>query len=88
MHSPSWTGTSSHSVAADSSLVALAEAVDRLDLKRPIMHEKPVLKIRNGFHPLQAMCLEQGQYIHNDTMVEGGAGGDFSPVVSVENDGC
>jgi DNA mismatch repair ATPase MutS len=67
---------------ADSSLIAFAEAVDRFDLRRPVIKEQPVLKIRKGFHPLHAMCVPTGQYIDNDTVLEGGGDGDHSSMVS------
>jgi hypothetical protein len=47
------------------------------------MKEEPVLKIRKGFHPLHMMCVPDGQYIHNDTMIKGGSEtGDISSMVS------
>ncbi|TXT07304.1 hypothetical protein VHUM_03474 [Vanrija humicola] len=65
-------------------LLCLARAVDKFGLTRPVMKEEPVLKIRKGFHPLHMMCVPDGQYIHNDTMIKGGSEtGDISSMMVV-----
>lgn len=52
------------------SLLAFAEAAERFQLKRPAMTQDPVLRIKNGWHPLYAMCIPPGQYIGNDTVLD------------------
>ncbi|WOO84537.1 DNA mismatch repair protein MSH5 [Vanrija pseudolonga] len=65
-------------------LLCLAGAVDKFDLTRPVMKEEPVLKIRKGFHLLHMMCVPDGPYIHNDTMIKGGSEtGDVSSMMVV-----
>lgn len=64
------------------SLLAFADAVERFDLRRPVMRQKPILKIRKGFHPLHAMCVPTGRYIDNDTVLQGGGGNDMAGMVS------
>jgi len=68
-------------ILANHSLLAFADAVDRFDLRRPVMREEPILKIRKGFHPLHAMCVPSGQYIDNDTMLQGGGGENVAGMV-------
>jgi DNA mismatch repair ATPase MutS len=46
------------------------------------MTEEPTLKIKNGWHPLYAMALGEGQYIGNDTMLDAGPDPDIAAMVS------
>lgn len=66
------------------SLAAFAEAVKRFGLRRPVLKEEPVLKVHKGWHPLYAECVPKGQYIDNDTAIEGGGDtdGELSSMVS------
>lgn len=69
---------------AESSLPAYADAVDRFGFKRPVIKDEPILKIKNGWHPLHTMCMPNGQYIPNHTMLSGGMHSEHSTMVSTE----
>lgn len=67
---------------AEISLLAFADAGERFGFRRPVINDEPILKIKEGWHPLHTMCLDPGQYIPSHTMLSGGAGSDHSTMVS------
>ncbi len=77
-----WTGEWRVGHTAQPSLLAFASAADRFKLVRPTMTEEPTLKIKNGWHPLYAIALGEGQYIGNDTLLDAGPDPDIAAMVS------
>lgn len=53
------------------SLLALAEVADRRNYCRPVIEDSRILKITAGRHPVVEQALPAGQFIPNDTMING-----------------
>ncbi|BEJ07144.1 hypothetical protein CcaverHIS641_0404130 [Cutaneotrichosporon cavernicola] len=64
-------------------LLAFATATVRLSLRRPAMTHQPILKIKDGWHPLYAMSLGTGQYIGNDTLLDASGDPDMAAMTVV-----
>ncbi|BEJ14519.1 hypothetical protein CspHIS471_0402860 [Cutaneotrichosporon sp. HIS471] len=64
-------------------LLAFATATVRLSLQRPAMTHQPILKIKDGWHPLYAMSLGTGQYIGNDTLLDASGDPDMAAMTVV-----